>query len=123
MSVFLDIAVIGDPPLGILIIYWLVVPILAMAFTGASKRRTIGMAYDHLLFARSDGGKISFLRCCCRIICGFAMLPLASISLIIAWNDPLRRSLADLMMGTIVIQSPGDRRFRNGEGIGDTIIF
>ena len=78
------------------------IPILWFVFDGSFFKATYGMRVRSIRFCVRGGKTISLGRCCCRILIGLLLLPLAPISLVIAIIDGENRSIADVVCGTVV---------------------
>jgi uncharacterized RDD family membrane protein YckC len=84
------------------------IPILGMFTTSIFARRTLGMRKRGLIFKAANGHDITILHCGLRLIAGCVFLPVAPLSLVLAIRDSRRRTLADLLCGTIVCAKSKD---------------
>lgn len=87
-------------------------PVLLLALDGARTGATYGMRSRGVRLVRADGEELDYGSCFVRILLGIFLSPLLPVSAIVALSTPGRMTLADWIMGTVVIIDP-DRKHRD----------
>jgi uncharacterized RDD family membrane protein YckC len=78
-------------------------PLLVNALYSTKANATYGMAHRGICFRCAHSPQIQPGKCFIRSVVGVLCLPLAPLSLVIMCVDPSKRTVADLLCGTIVV--------------------
>jgi hypothetical protein len=82
-------------------VVWLF-PLFFTAVSGAASNATYGMKLRELVFRDMHGAPISRWRHMKRVLVGFLCVPVLPVSIITCIRDANKRSIPDLLCGTIV---------------------
>ncbi len=81
------------------------IPIAWIVLDGTIAHATVGMRKRDLIFRTIEGNVVTRPHAAVRIVAGILLLPALPVSVLVAWRNPLRRTLADLICSTVVCDS------------------